>query len=77
MKITITTQEDIIQSIKDLRSTYRITQKMLADGIGKSKSSIVRYELGHAHLSSATVVLIFQYFIKFHVKEKIEIIIKA
>lgn len=50
---------------------------MLADGIGKSKSSIVRYELGQAHMSADTVVNIFQFFIKNHVKETIEITIKA
>ena len=33
MKILIKEQKDIIESMKNLRKVYRITQQMLADGI--------------------------------------------
>lgn len=75
MYINILDQQDLVESIKNLRKKYRVTQQMLADGIDKSKSCIVRYELGISHLNSDSIIRIFQYFSNYYVRETIYITI--
>lgn len=71
MIIHIHTPEELARSLKDLRKKYKVSQPELAKELGKSSSSILRYEKGYAQISVETAIKILQFFVNRHIKETV------
>ena len=67
MIIHINTPEDLANNLKDLRKKYKVSQYELAIELGKSSSSILRYEKGYAQISVETAIRILQFFVNRHI----------
>lgn len=71
MIIHIQTPEDLAKQIKDLRKKYKVSQPELAREVGKSYSSILRYEKWYAQISVETAIRILQFFVNRHIRETV------
>lgn len=74
--MTLYPNADFTENLKDLRKMYKVSQKELAQAIGKKSDIIWRYERGESVISINVMLDIMDYFVLKYIRNDFTVIFK-